>query len=386
MSVSVCRICSRTCWTSACRVSSSVRNSSSRACCSRSRSASAVFGLGAGELAPLDRLGLRGEILLRLGQLGPLGVQLGRGVLELRGRPRDHVHLLVRGRHPAFGGGLPEPPGHGVDLGDRGVQGRPGRRGLVPRAGEQHGVGADGLGRLRDRRVSGSSRRARRKSSSSALARFSSPASRSSFGDGGLDQLVVFREPDAAAAGPVGRADVLRRRLRPGAGVHAVAELGLRADRRDLRVGGAGDVVGERDRAQHRGDHGRRNAVLLLGDEDAGERAAAHRSGRDQVAVRLGGGQRRFGQRRIGVDPGGQQPRPVQRALDRRRPRRRRSRRRTGPAARAGRPGAPPGGRDAGHWRAARRPAPRRSRRVRRAGRPAARGSPAGPFPGARGR
>ena len=63
-------------------------------------------------------------------------------------------------------------------------------------------------------------------------------------------------------------------------------------------------------------DHGRRNAVLLLWDEDGGEGAAAHRSGRDQVAVRLGGGQRRFGQRWIRMDPGGQQPRPVQRTLD----------------------------------------------------------------------
>ena len=56
---------------------------------------------------------------------------------------------------------------------------------------------------------------------------------------------------------------------------------------------------------------------MLLGDEDAGERAAAHRGGREQVAVGLGGGQRRFGQRRVGVDPGGEQARPVQGALDR---------------------------------------------------------------------
>ena len=110
-----------------------------------------LLGPGAGDLAPFDRLGLRGEIFFRLGQLGPLGVQLGGGVLELRGRPRDRIHLVVGGRHPAFGGGLPQAPGHGVDLCDRGVQGRPCRRGLVPRAGEQHGVGADGLGRLRDR-------------------------------------------------------------------------------------------------------------------------------------------------------------------------------------------------------------------------------------------
>ena len=275
-----------------------------------------LFGLGAGELAPFDRLGLRGEILFRLGQLGPLGVQLGRGVLELRGRPRDRVHLVVRGWHPAFGGGLPEPPGHGVDLGDRRVQGRPCRRGLVPRAGEQHGVGADDLGRLRDR----TGIRQLAPGPPEVLEQRAGPVQLAGqqllFGDGCLDQLVVFREPDAAAAGPVGRADVLRGRLRPGAGVHAVRELGLRADRRDLQVGGAGDVVGERDRAKHRGDHGRRNAVLLLWDEDVGQRAAAHRSGRDQVAIRLGGGQRRFGQRWIRMDPGGQQPRPVQRTLD----------------------------------------------------------------------
>ena len=42
-------------------------------------------------------------------------------------------------------------------------------------------------------------------------------------GGGRLDQLAVFREPGAAAAGPVGGADVLRGRLRPGAGVDAVA-------------------------------------------------------------------------------------------------------------------------------------------------------------------
>ena len=139
-------------------------------------------------------------------------------------------------------------------------------------------------------------------------------------GGGHLDQLAVFREPGAAAAGPVGGADVLGGRLRPGAGVDAVRELGLRADRRADSAGGtacsaARDVVGERDRAEHRVDHGRRDAVLLLGDEDGGEGAAAHRSGRDQVAVRLGGGQRRLGQVRLGIDPGGQQPRPVQRAL-----------------------------------------------------------------------
>ena len=81
-------------------------------------------------------------------------------------------------------------------------------------------------------------------------------------------------------------------------------------------AGVAGDVARERDRAEHRGDRGRRDVVLLFGDEEAGQRAAGHRSGRDQVAVRLGGGQRRFGQGRIGMDPGGQQPRPVQRTLD----------------------------------------------------------------------
>ena len=276
------------------------------------------FGPGAGELAPFDRLGLRGEILLRLGQLGPLGVQLARGVLELRGRPRDRVHLLVRGRHPAFGGGLPQAPGHGVDLGDRGVQGGPGRRGLVPRAGQQHGVGADGLGRLRDR----AGIRQLAPGPPEVLEPRAGPVQLAGqpllFGDGGLDQLVVFREPGATAAGPVGRADVLRGRLGPGADVRAVRELGLRADRRDRQLADvAGDVASERDRAQHRGDHGRRDVVLLLGDQEAGERAAAHRGGRDQVAVRLGGGQRRFGQGRIGMDPGGQQPRPVQRTLDR---------------------------------------------------------------------
>ncbi len=34
----------------------------------------------------------------------------------------------------------------------------------------------------------------------------------------------------------------------------------------------AGDVARERDRAEHRGDHGRRDLVLLLRDEQAGQR------------------------------------------------------------------------------------------------------------------
>ena len=89
-------------------------------------------------------------------------------------------------------------------------------------------------------RVSGSSRRARRKSSSSALARSSRRPAAPRSAAGGADQLVVFGEPGAAAGGPVGRADVLRGRLRPGADVDAVAELGLGADRRDRYARGVG--------------------------------------------------------------------------------------------------------------------------------------------------
>ena len=44
------------------------------------------------------------------------------------------------------------------------------------------------------------------------------------------DELVLFGQAGAAAAGPVGRADVLGGRLRPGADVDAVAELGLGGD------------------------------------------------------------------------------------------------------------------------------------------------------------
>ena len=49
-------------------------------------------------------------------------------------------------------------------------------------------------------------------------------------GGGSRDELVLIGEAGAAAAGPVGRADVLGSGLRAGADEHAIAELRFRRD------------------------------------------------------------------------------------------------------------------------------------------------------------
>ena len=101
--------------------------------------------------------------------------------------------------------------------------------------------------------------------------------------------------------------------------MRTIAELGPRGN--DGNSTGTGlDRIRQGDRREHRFDQDWRDHVLLLGDEDVGERPSrrpCRGRQRDQVAVGLGRIDRCHRQRRIRMNPGGQQAGPVQRAFDR---------------------------------------------------------------------
>ena len=127
---------------------------------------------------------------------------------------------------PPVRGGVPEPPGPGVQLGGGPVQRflRRRRAGYAPRSAAPPRCVTWPSASV-DRRGPGSSRCARPRSASR-------PQHLLPLGGQVLplpaqvrDQPVEFGEPGAAPAGPVGRPDVLRRGLGPGAQLHPVAVL-----------------------------------------------------------------------------------------------------------------------------------------------------------------
>ena len=144
------------------------------------------------------------------------------------------------------------------------------------------------------------------------------------------DQPVEFGEPGAAPAGPGGRPDVLRGGLGPGAQLQPVAVLRPGCHHGGTARTGPGRLprtgrpvprvhfVRNENRPQYCLHHGRRDQVLIFGDEHVGQGPpGGPRRGRDgqQVPVGLGRRDRGRGQRRVGMDPGGQHARPVQRAF-----------------------------------------------------------------------
>ena len=181
------------------------------------------FGVVAGEMA--DPVKPLVQILLDRGQLPAAADQVFGRAREVGDRALDRVHLVGAGGQAPVRGGVPEPPGPGVQLGGGPVQGflRPGEPGARPgplplRAGDL----AERLGHRR-----GPGQLLLRAAQIGQQVQHPLPL-------GGQvlpltaqvrDQPVEFGEPGAAPAGPGGRPDVLRRGLGPGAQLQSVAVL-----------------------------------------------------------------------------------------------------------------------------------------------------------------
>ena len=270
------------------------------------------------------------QILLDRGQLPAGADQVFGRAREVGDRTLDRVQLAGAGGQAPVRGGVPEPPGPGVQLGGGPVQrflrpGEPGARpGPLPlRAGDL----AERLGHRR-----GLGQLLLRAAQIRQQVQHPLPL-------GGQvlplaaqvrDQPVEFGEPGAAPAGPGGRPDVLRRGLGPGAQLQPVAVLRPGRHHGGTARTGPGRLprtgrpvppvhfVRNENRPQYCLHHGRRDQVLIFGDEHVGQGPpGGPRLGRDgqQVPVGLGRRDRGRGQRGVGMDPGGQHARPVQRAF-----------------------------------------------------------------------